>query len=97
MKDVRSDLGHVNRGTNYDIHIDPRIKHRAFTALTLDGNVPLRALRGILKRGAVVSARICTRLVGPGVNRSASEVHRGVNKVFHLTGWRRKVLVQQIQ
>lgn len=83
---VGDDFGILKGGYSYGMGVAPRVKERAFTILTVLGNVPLRALRGMLKRGSVLSARICTRLVGPGIKRSASEVYSGVNSICHLTG-----------
>lgn len=80
-------LGRVTSIYNVGGGLAFRLTHRAFTAAAaLTGNMPVRAIDGVLKRAGVRAARVCTHVAGGGVDGSVRKLSGGFINVRGVCG-----------
>lgn len=80
-------LGRVTSVYNVGGGLAFRLTERAFTAAAaLSGNMPVRAISGVLKRAGVRAARVCTHVAGDGVNDSVRKLSGGFINVRGVCG-----------
>lgn len=78
-----------------------RMTHRSYTAsILLTGNMPVRAMSGVLNRAGVQAARVCTEVASLGMDNSVRVLTRGLSIPGHATDhwghivieWRRNIV-----